>query len=615
MIKKMTTKYIEQIFTDYIKAKETQHAILLNGSWGCGKTYFWRNTLEKIAKENHFKTIYVSLNGISKIDDLNHQFSIKLIPFPTINQESNIIKQVTKVLGNALNKLSTNYLNTGLSEIFEGVIIERFNFSKHIVCFDDLERCQIPVKEVFGFINNLVEHKNLKAIILANELEVEKSDGYERIKEKVIGRDLKFEPDIFSILPILFSRYKEKTDFYDFLTSQKDFIIEILVEYKQDNLRIISFYLDTLERIFPTLNNIEVEHIREIVFFSAIITIEYKSGGLSSVDYKDFKDLDRIKEYLFLWNITNARGNSDKEEAERTKTYAEMFYEKYLDKRIKIYFFYPSIYSYILSGYFNQTDLENEIKKHYLEVIPKEVRELRALIDYKFRELSDDDFESLTKSVLKYAKEGKYSIYDYVQIAILFYFFSEKNLITESKNDIDEIIKNGLDNAKLRKQINDSTLESILYFKDEKPDITEIKSLVKEIHDEIKKEGHIANSKEFIECLKNQDEVALADFFEKHSLSKELFQYMEEKRLFNAILDISNKQLFNFTKLLQRRYEDRGILEFLSEDIVCLDNLKTDLSDHLNKNNNTKSLRRYLLSTLEEILTQTIESLRKIKIT
>lgn len=611
----MTTKYIEQIFTDYIKAKETQHAILLNGSWGCGKTYFWRNTLEKIAKENHFKTIYVSLNGISKIDDLNHQFSIKLIPFPTINQESNIIKQVTKVLGNALNKLSTNYLNTGLSEIFEGVIIERFNFSKHIVCFDDLERCQIPVKEVFGFINNLVEHKNLKAIILANELEVEKSDGYERIKEKVIGRDLKFEPDIFSILPILFSRYKEKTDFYDFLTSQKDFIIEILVEYKQDNLRIISFYLDTLERIFPTLNNIEVEHIREIVFFSAIITIEYKSGGLSSVDYKDFKDLDRIKEYLFLWNITNARGNSDKEEAERTKTYAEMFYEKYLDKRIKIYFFYPSIYSYILSGYFNQTDLENEIKKHYLEVIPKEVRELRALIDYKFRELSDDDFESLTKSVLKYAKEGKYSIYDYVQIAILFYFFSEKNLITESKNDIDEIIKNGLDNAKLRKQINDSTLESILYFKDEKPDITEIKSLVKEIHDEIKKEGHIANSKEFIECLKNQDEVALADFFEKHSLSKELFQYMEEKRLFNAILDISNKQLFNFTKLLQRRYEDRGILEFLSEDIVCLDNLKTDLSDHLNKNNNTKSLRRYLLSTLEEILTQTIESLRKIKIT
>lgn len=609
----MTTKYIEQIFTDYIKAKGTQHAILLNGSWGCGKTYFWRNTLEKIAEKNHFKTIYVSLNGISKIDDLNHQFFIKLIPFFTRNQESNIIKQVTKVLGNVLNKLSTNYFNTDLSEIFEGVIIERFNFSEYIVCFDDLERCQIPVKEVLGFINNLVEHKNLKAIILANELEVEKSDGYERIKEKVIGRDLKFEPDIFSILPILFSKYKEKTDFYDFLTSQKDFIIEILVEYKQDNLRIISFYLDTLERIFPVLNNIEVEHIREIVFFSAIITIEYKSGGLSSVDYKDFKDLDRIKEYLFLWNITNARGNSYKEEAERTKTYAEMFYEKYLDKRIKTYFFYPSIYSYILSGYLNQTDLENEIKKHYLEVIPKEVRELRALIDYKFRELSDDDFESLTKSVLQYAKEGKYSIYDYVQIAILFYFFSEKNLITESKNDIDEIIKNGLDNAKLRKQINDSTLESILYFKDKNPDITEIKSLVKEIHDEIKKEEHIANSKEFIECLKNESEVALADFFEKHSLSKEIFQYMEEKRLFNAILDISNKQLVNFTKLLQRGYEDRGILEFLSEDIVCLDNLKTDLSDHLNKNNNTKPLRRYLLSTLEEKLTQVIENLEKIK--
>src|SRR5690606_5563551 len=156
------------------------------------------------------------------------------------------------------------------------------------------------------------------------------------------------------------------------------------------------------------------------------------------------------------------------------------FYEKYLDKRVKTYFFYPSIYSYVLSGFFNQTELENEVNKRYPEVISKEVQDFRTLLNYKFRELSEDDFKRLTKDVLQYAKEGKYFIYDYVQIANFFYFFSKNNLITESKEDIDKILNDGLANAKARKQINDRVLENLLHFGDENPDVTVIKNLVKE---------------------------------------------------------------------------------------------------------------------------------------
>ncbi len=144
--KSMTTEHIEQIFTDYIITDKTQYAILLNGSWGCGKTYFWKYTLDKLAKDSKFNTIYLSLNGISKIEDLDHQLFIKLIPFIS-NQENKIIKNATEFLSNALNKLSSHYLNTSLSDIFKGVSIDTFNFSKYIVCFDDLERCQIPVKK------------------------------------------------------------------------------------------------------------------------------------------------------------------------------------------------------------------------------------------------------------------------------------------------------------------------------------------------------------------------------------------------------------------------------------------------------------------------------------
>jgi tRNA A37 threonylcarbamoyladenosine biosynthesis protein TsaE len=36
---------LEQIITDYLQAKETDYAIMINGDWGCGKTYYIRNIL------------------------------------------------------------------------------------------------------------------------------------------------------------------------------------------------------------------------------------------------------------------------------------------------------------------------------------------------------------------------------------------------------------------------------------------------------------------------------------------------------------------------------------------------------------------------------------------
>lgn len=604
----MTTEHIEDIFSDYITTDKTQFAILLNGSWGCGKTYFWKYTLENIAKQNNYKTIYVSLNGINKIEILDHQLFIKLLPFIS-NQENKTIKNATTFFSNVLNKLSNHYLKSSLSEIFKGVSIDTFNFSKYIICFDDLERCQIPVKEVLGFINNLVEHKNLKTIILAHEPEIIKGEGYERIKEKVIGRDLKFELDIASTLPNLFEKYKDNTDFYNFISNQTSVITDILIEYKQDNLRIISFYLDIVSKIYPVLKNADPKYIQEIILFSAIIAIEYKKGGLTSSDYTDFKGLDIIDEHYYSIHIARTTKKSGQEDSERVKKYAEVFYEKYLDKKVKTYFFYPSIYSYVLSGYFDKIEFENEVNKRYPEIIPKEIQAFRALLNYKFRELSDEDFKTLTKNVLQYAEEGKYFIYDYVQIANFFYYFLNNKLISESKEEIDDVIKKGLEIARKQKVINSRILDNLLHFADENPDVTEIKRLVKEIHDEIKKEEYVANGNELIDCLVNKDEYELSDIFKKHELSKDFFRYADDKLLFETLLKIPNKQLFNFTELLQSRYTSSNIGEFLFDDSEFLSKLNTSLSAYLEENENIEQPKKYLLCSLEMGLIVIIEHL------
>ena len=43
-----------------------------------------------------------------------------------------------------------------------------------ILIFDDLERCKIPINDLLGYINQFVEHLNLKVIIVANEKEINK---------------------------------------------------------------------------------------------------------------------------------------------------------------------------------------------------------------------------------------------------------------------------------------------------------------------------------------------------------------------------------------------------------------------------------------------------------
>lgn len=603
----MNTDNIKIIFGDYLKADKTQYAILLNGKWGSGKTYFWKHYLQDIATQDGFKVIYISLNGISKIDALDHLLFIKLLPYIN-NQENSALKNITTIVTNGINQVTKHFLKASLTDIFKGVSVDAFHFTKYVICFDDLERCQIPVKEVLGFINNYVEHKSLKTIILADETNIDASQrgtGYDNIKEKVIGRVLNFELNIVETLPELFKKYeKDKIDFYNFLLKQKQILVDILTEYKQDNLRVISFYLDSLEKIFPSFTNVEEKYIQELILFTAIISIDFKKGNLKSSDYKTPQSIDIIDENYYSLYIagTIRESQKEKDEKERVKSFAELFYERYLDTRIKDYFFYQSIYSYILSGYINILELDAEIKKRYPEILSQEIKDFRALLDYKFRQLSDSDFKNISESVLKFAKEGKYSIYDYIQIANFYYFFSDSKLIPQSVEDINNVLIQGLNIAKKRKQINDRVLENLMHFGDKNPEVTKMKNIVKQIHLEIKKEEYVMESSELIDCLTTKDEYELAAIFEKQKFSKELFQYLDDQLLFDTVLKISNKQLFNFTELLNHRFEISNIGEFLYEDLTCLTKLNENLTEYLNKNPDIQQPRKFLYSSLETIL-------------
>lgn len=42
---------INKIITDYVSAKDTDYAIMIDGEWGAGKTWYWENVLAEQIKQ------------------------------------------------------------------------------------------------------------------------------------------------------------------------------------------------------------------------------------------------------------------------------------------------------------------------------------------------------------------------------------------------------------------------------------------------------------------------------------------------------------------------------------------------------------------------------------
>lgn len=75
----MTKNEIIDAVVNYVRDENEKYAILIDGVWGCGKTYLYENYLVdainsvEIGKNVRKRNIYISLYGISSVDLLAKQ--------------------------------------------------------------------------------------------------------------------------------------------------------------------------------------------------------------------------------------------------------------------------------------------------------------------------------------------------------------------------------------------------------------------------------------------------------------------------------------------------------------------------------------------------------------
>lgn len=301
--------------------KRPQFAVMITGKWGCGKTYYIEHRIEEWSKAKvktgdnaiELKPIYVSVNGINTISSVVRQIKTKLYPL-LYSKGMAVAKKVAFSALQILTKSKLDLDKDGTGEDLKTLldaegILEVFKAESsaikgnRILIFDDLERCRIPLDELFGFINGIVEHSDSKVILLCDEVkltQVAEQEGlkvkYEEFKEKLVGQTFSLDVDYTTVISGFIDDAKNPV-----LTANKDFIIELFVASKCENLRLARHCLVDIVRLFDQISldsdkypNYEA-FVKNVVAYLTIVSIDARSGNTSIDKYQsnNFSDEDK----------------------------------------------------------------------------------------------------------------------------------------------------------------------------------------------------------------------------------------------------------------------------------------------------------------------------------
>lgn len=291
-------KLIFDFLAEYAALPSPQYAVLLRGKWGCGKTYFvkhWLAEFEESSKlpvnENsiELKPIYVSLFGMREISDIKSAIDRCVNPF-FYSKTGKILKVAGRIASKIIFKTELDIDNDGKSETsFSGAldslsIFETDNKDEvkgvKFIIFDDLERCQIPMKQLLGFINYFVEHCDCHVVVIGEEkyLDYKTHNDLIEFKEKVVGREFEIHPDTKAAIKFFISEPMMATDF---LCKETE-IIQICFECTATrNLRLLRQSLLDFSSLISALPSYLVEnnheYLRSLLSCFIAVYAEYRN--------------------------------------------------------------------------------------------------------------------------------------------------------------------------------------------------------------------------------------------------------------------------------------------------------------------------------------------------
>ena len=574
---------------DYVRAEYTDYAIMINGEWGSGKTYFWNNKIRKKIDSmqlngKQYTTIYMSLYGISNLEEISKKIFIET----TQLMDKNLRKYM------AANGQTTipEYAKTGIdmANLF-GIANnddkvnygEFFTTDDKVLCFDDLERANVDVIDILGYINNFVEHDHIKTIIICNEKELstklksnnlelktfistyildkqgellktdkpmvekiseeiehvfDKANDYERIKEKLIGETFEYAPKFDYIINGILIRYESDPELIRFLRENTGLIISTFNKSGTRNLRILKHALNDFQRIFDMVSkkypNVSNRVLQTMLIFTIAISFEIKAGKITKDKFGDIRNNDEYKSILVSSRVL----------MDNRQFYIKEFDNNYYNNFKTEYRFFKFIEYYVRTRIFDM-----RLFKENMEVILNtaglgKMPAYKRLLTEEYWKISDDEFSDVINEIIGNIQRGEISIVDLVKIYAYFSYFSRKKLILYDLPTLKSLFITGMNKSAVNSEYCADVEKELakVAIQDIAEDMEDILNKFYELNEQLKDKMLKEKADEIFKCIPMRME-RFYDMFDKECMTVPIFKYQDPYQVFQRISCASNEDI------------------------------------------------------------------------
>ncbi|CAE6769160.1 hypothetical protein R75461_03747 [Paraburkholderia nemoris] len=164
--------------------------IALSGKWGTGKSHLWRDVKENSQDLAVKKAIYVSLFGMS---DMN-QLKLKAVQsaIPNAEENSAAMENIRTALRGAKKVLEA--VHKGFAALDEVALLAVPSLlSGKVIVLDDIERKheKLSIEEVLGFIDEFTQQHRARFVLILNDDQLAKREVWDTLREKVIDQEVR----------------------------------------------------------------------------------------------------------------------------------------------------------------------------------------------------------------------------------------------------------------------------------------------------------------------------------------------------------------------------------------------------------------------------------------
>lgn len=169
--------------------------IALSGRWGTGKTHLWNKVKDQSNDEKVKNALYVSLFGLSSIDQVKRKLIEAAIPcVDSHGWVPNVIKNIFKT---GVEAASKHYKALAALNNLNLLLMAPVVLRDNVIVIDDIERKheKLCINEILGFIDEYSKQHKTRFVLVLNDDQLSREGDQSKLwttfREKIIDHEIK----------------------------------------------------------------------------------------------------------------------------------------------------------------------------------------------------------------------------------------------------------------------------------------------------------------------------------------------------------------------------------------------------------------------------------------